>query len=102
MRKVLFSVVAAVAIPASAQPTADVCKLMSVEEMQVCQATKPGDATGARSIYCDQVAAAQIDRCLQQARTPQSTPASGGASAPAREPAAPRSDPPKEPPPDRK
>ena len=42
------------------------CDLMSREEMQLCLSTKEGDASGARSVRCDQIARSQIDACLRQ------------------------------------
>ena len=45
-----------------------VCDLMTQEEMRVCLATKPGDATGARGTRCDEIAQHQIEMCLQQSQ----------------------------------
>ena len=84
MRKTLFSLIAlsATTVAAQPQPNVDVCKLMSVEEMQVCKTTGPGDSTGARGAYCDQITPERIDQCLEQARTAELDSASSGATAP--------------------
>jgi len=42
------------------------CDFMSREEMQMCQRTKPGDASGVRSSRCDTVGADVIESCLKQ------------------------------------
>jgi len=42
------------------------CDFMSREEMQMCQRTKKGDSSGARSGLCDVVAADVIEGCLKQ------------------------------------
>jgi hypothetical protein len=42
------------------------CDFMSREEMQMCQRTKPGDASGVRSSQCDVVGADIIESCLKQ------------------------------------
>jgi hypothetical protein len=55
-----------------------VCDMMSPEEMRVCLATKPGDATGVRGTRCDEIAQHQIEMCLQQAE--KSGQASSGAT----------------------
>ena len=100
MRKTLFSLIAlaATSVTAQPEPNLDACKLMSREEMQVCTITKPGDATGARSVRCDELSQSVIERCLEQARADQSAPASGGATAPQPQPAGPS----KEAPPEKK
>ena len=47
------------------------CDFMSREEMQMCQRTKPGDASGVRSSQCDVVGADIIESCLKR---PESVP----------------------------
>lgn len=42
------------------------CDFMSREEMQMCQRTKPGDASGVRSSQCDVVGADIIESCLKR------------------------------------
>ena len=42
------------------------CDFMSREEMQMCQRTKPGDASGVRSSQCDVVGADIIESCLER------------------------------------
>ena len=100
MRKALISLLAfsATTVGAQPQPNIDVCKLMSVEEMQLCQATRPGDPTGARSARCDELSREAVQKCLDERRDESS--ASGGTTTPAPEDAAPRIPPPKELPPD--
>ena len=90
MRNTLISLVSfsATTVAAQPQPSVDVCKLMSVEEMQVCSSTRPGDASGARSVYCDQLSAERIAQCVEQAKAGETGSASAGgtAAAPARAP----------------
>ena len=58
-----------------------VCDMLSPEEMRVCLATKPGDATGVRSSRCDEIAQHQMEMCLQQNPGGASSGATAGASA---------------------
>src|SRR5688572_11648255 len=99
MRKTLLFFIALAATPASAQPrpepNLDACKLMSVEEMQLCRVTKPGDPIGARSARCDELSSEAVQKCLDQP-TREETSASGGTSTPAPQGEAPRAVPPKE------
>jgi hypothetical protein len=57
---------AAVAQSAAAGASRPRCDFMSREEMQMCQRTKPGDASGVRSSRCDTVGADVIESCLKQ------------------------------------
>ena len=51
------------------------CDFLSREEMLMCQATKPGDVSGARSSMCDIVSANAIESCLKQQESVSSDPA---------------------------
>lgn len=51
------------------------CDFLSREEMLMCQATKPGDASGVRSSLCDEVSANTIEACLRQQESVSSDPA---------------------------
>ena len=61
----LVALAGAAAAQGPVQMPRHTCDLMSREEMQLCLSTKEGDASGARSARCDQIARTQIEACLR-------------------------------------